>query len=275
MGSLARPAKNNQDVKRASVNLPHPLDLFPHLLPQAGWGFDLHFGAKAQDVADQFAFVGIGHAQGVAAIGVQLALLVGVPDLVLYPASAGGTEGEFGPVFGRSGKDAVAAVKLLPHGLQVDVFGRGVQNVGCFDGIDGKAAHAFAQVAPGVQVPVVAIVDELLGREGALQRFVAGAVVVQDQDLFALEGGFGNGFKRGQGQAAFTGADGAHALSELLWVQALVAEHVVQPFAQGLELGAEQAGVELLDHALDGHERQDFVLREPEAGQFGGVLRSV
>jgi len=44
---------------------------------------------------------------------------------------------------------------------------------------------------------------------------------------------------------------------------------------RGLSLGPEQAGVELLDHALDGHERQDFVLREPEAGQFGGVLRGV
>ena len=73
-------------------------------------------------------------------------------------------------------------------------------------------------------------------------------------------------------QVSLASMYGPYPLRQQQWVESLVGEHVVQPFAKWLEFGPQQPGFKLLDHALDGHEGEDFVLAEPKARQLGGVV---
>ena len=164
---------------------------------------------------------------------------------------------------------------MLAHGDQVDIFGGFFHQLGACDGIHRKAAQATTQVAPSVHIPVVPVVHQLLGGDVTQHGFAVLAVQVNHLDLLAFQGGFRQGLKAGQGQAAFARVHCPHALGEGGGIEPLAGQHVVQPLLKGFELGAEQAGFELHDHALDGHEGEHFVLAEPHARQFGRVLRCV
>lgn len=61
---------------------------------------------------------------------------------------------------------------------------------------------------------------------------------------------------------------GSYPLCELIGIKPLCIQHVVKTFSDWFELGAQYAGLQLLNHALDGHEGQNFILREPNARQL-------
>ena len=97
-----------------------------------------------------------------AAVVERAALLVGVPFFLGHPAAAFGAEVQHGPFDCGAGKDAVAAAEFAVEGGFVDVAGVAVEDFGAVDGVDGEAAQAAAQVAPGVQVPVVPVMHQAL-----------------------------------------------------------------------------------------------------------------
>lgn len=66
-------------------------------------------------------------------------------------------------------------------------------------------------------------------------------------------------------------AKSPYALGESSGIQSLAGQHVVQSLLKRLELWAKQAGFQLDNHALDGHEGEHFVLAEPHAWQFGAI----
>ena len=73
------------------------------------FGFDdLAFTAVLHDVHDQFAVVGVGHAQLVAAIYVKLAFLIPVPTLGGDPPRSFRREAQYGPRDLVAREDAVA-----------------------------------------------------------------------------------------------------------------------------------------------------------------------
>ena len=92
--------------------------------------------------------VGVGGDEFVAAIAQVLAFLFRVPNFVFHTGGPDFGKPQLCPGFGHAAKDAVAAIQLLAHGDQVDVFAGFVQHLGACDGIDRKAAQATTQVAP-------------------------------------------------------------------------------------------------------------------------------
>ena len=194
---------------------------------------------------------------------------------MLNPTGSGLTELQFSPVFGGAGKDAIPGIKVLSHRLQIDVFGRLGLNFSRFNCIYGKASNAPAQVAPCIYVPVVTVVNKLLWRDSSLQSLARQSVVMSNLNFFAFKGGFGDDLKSRKREATLPSTDRADPLRELLRVQTLIAENVVKPFAQWLQFRPQQSGVKLLNHALNSHEREQFVLCEPKAGQLRRVLRCV
>ncbi len=196
------------------------------------WLYYFHVGTKPKNVAKQFPLVSIGKSECVATIRVEGCHLFRVPNFMLNPTGSGLTELQFSPVLGGACKDAIPGIKVLSHCLQIDVFGRLGLNFGRFNCIYGKASNAPAQVAPCIYVPVVTVVNKLLWRDSPLQRLARQSVVMSNLNFFAFKGGLGDDLKSCKRESALPRTDRANPLSELLWVQALIAENVIKPFAQ-------------------------------------------
>ncbi len=128
--------------------------------------------AVFEDVHDQFAVVGVGKAQQVAAIGLLLAFLLRVPLLLRDPAGALGGEAQARPAHGAAGEDAVAGAEGGVEFGVADVACRSVQWLDPMNGVEGKIAQALAQVAPGVQVPVAPVMQQAQGPEQMLAGVV-------------------------------------------------------------------------------------------------------
>ena len=114
--------------------------------------------------------------------GVESAFLARVPDLVGHPARLHRGEAEAGKARAASpsGEDPVAGAEVAVEGEVRDLASRLFDHRRVADAVEGEAPEAVAQVAPGVEVPVLAVVHEALRREGAFEGLVPGAAVVDD-----------------------------------------------------------------------------------------------
>ena len=74
-----------------------------------------------------------------------------------------GAELQLRPVPRLSAKDAVTGLHLLLDGFLVDFFSGLVQLFTMGDGIHRKTLQPLPLVSPGIHVPVVAVMNQLLG----------------------------------------------------------------------------------------------------------------
>ena len=113
-------------------------------------------------IHQQFARVGVREGEFQAAVGQPALALAWVPAFVGYPAGRVRAEDDDGFVGVGAGEDAVAGLlaRIELVGGQVD--GCLGQQFRVGDAIEGEAAQAGAWRVPGVQVPVVAVVDQPL-----------------------------------------------------------------------------------------------------------------
>src|SRR5438067_12806572 len=115
-----------------------------------------------------------------------------------------------------AGEDAVAGAEMRVE-LGVRHFVRlGVDKASVADGVDGEAAQVLSPVAPGVEVPVVAVVHEPLRRHFALGLLAASAVVVADPESGALEHRGGGDAEMLRVAGAALGSADADALPDVL-----------------------------------------------------------
>ena len=116
---------------------------------------DFGVGAVAQDVHQQFAWVGVGDAQFDAAVGEAAQVLFGVPLFVGDPA--GGVLGEADQGFAddRAGEDAVAGLQVGFELRVREVVGGVLDDLGFADQVQGETAQGEGVMVPGVQTVVV------------------------------------------------------------------------------------------------------------------------
>jgi len=129
----------------------------------------------------------------------------------------------------------------------------------------GEAAQFFAQMAPGVEIPVVAIVDEAL--RGKVAFRLAASVAAQIADVrAAARRGVGQGLEDAGVRLPGGGAQHPHPAYQ--FTLALVC--AVQEFFDALpERGEiEQAGLGFFEQFLRGQQGIQLGGREPEAWQF-------
>src|SRR4051812_43291274 len=106
-----------------------------------------------------------------------------MPGLRRYPARRGRRELERRPFDLAAGEDAVAGAEVLIELGVGDLLGARLEQARLADRIDREAAQVGPEVAPAIQVPVVAVMHQALRRHLALGLLVVLAVVVADPEL--------------------------------------------------------------------------------------------
>jgi hypothetical protein len=139
----------------------------PPKAPSAPWTAALAEPAPAHppqshDVANQFTVISIRKRQHIAAIFLEGAFLHRVPSLASHPTCPLWREPKLGPALRRPVEDAVAVAQGLINRLDGNHLGWGLQQFKLGDGINAEVAHIVAQMAPGIQIPVVAVMHQPL-----------------------------------------------------------------------------------------------------------------
>ena len=196
-----------------------------------------------------------------------------MPTLGGDPARSFRRKAQYGPGDLVARKYAVARSQHFVEPLVGDILGLLVEDFGMFDGVDREGAQSVAQMAPGVEVPVVAVVIEALRRDFPFGDLVGAPGVVADHQALAAEQGGADRLEMVEMELA--GADRLDADAALHFLDRVVggAEQAGEAGEQGLDLRAEQAaGVEVREEVLHGQQGMDFLGGEPQARQL--VLRA-
>src|ERR1017187_4397372 len=114
----------------------------------------LHVGAIAEDVHRELVIPGVGHGQHQMAGRLDMLSLLGMPDLAGYPGRDVRFEAQYRRVLGSTSENPIATAKVRVERFIGDFVRWSVADFGIPDHIQGKAAKAVAQMAPGIQVPV-------------------------------------------------------------------------------------------------------------------------
>ena len=128
-------------------------------------------------------------------------------------------------------------------------------------------------MAPGIEIPVVAVMVESLRRDFPFGHLVGASGVVSDDEALAAEQGRADGLE--MIEMEFAGADGLDADAALHFLNRVVggAEQAGEAGEQGLDLRSEQAaGVEVREEVLHGQQGMDFLGGEPQSRQL--ILRA-
>ena len=137
------------------------------------------------------------------------------------------------------------------------------------DGVDREGAQAVPKMAPGVEVPVAAVVVEALRRDLTFHHLVGVARMIADQQPFSPQQGGADALELLHVQFAGSDRLDANATLHLLGRIVGAAEQAGETGKQGPDLRPEQAaGVELRPEMMHGQQRMDFLGAEPQAEQL-------
>lgn len=222
-----------------------------------------------QHVHQQLAVIRIGDFEHVVTVAIKAAALGGVPMLGGDPAGAFGAEAQAGPLQVGAGEDAVAGAKDGVEGLVGYVLGGVFEQFNLADTVDGEVAQCAAEVAPGVEVPVFAVMDEALGRDLALGFLVATAGVVSDRKSLTTQQRRADAFEMGELHAAFADADDQYPLADFFGGVVGRAKQSVQALDQRGDMGGKNSPrIEIGEQVLHGEQGVDLLVGEPHAGQL-------
>ena len=185
------------------------------------------------------------------------------------PAGALGGEVERGPAHFAAGEDAVAGAEGGIEPAFRNIAGRGIDNFYGFDGVDRKTSQLFTQMAPGIEIPVVAVVGEALWRDLALAGGAVAACAVVDTKALAFHQRCGNGREVLGGTGPGRSAENVDTPGNVFAGSGHRLEHAGEAVAQRADVfGQNAAGVESGEQLLHAEQSVNFASREPDAGQF-------
>ena len=170
-----------------------------------------------------------------------------------------------------AGEDPIARTEVAIEGEVGDLARRLVDHRRVADAVEGEASQCVAQVAPGVEVPVLAVVHEALRREGAFEGVVPRPAVVHDMHPAAREQRLADGLELARADLAAGGVQDPHAPRHFRGCPDITAEQSAGPVDQRLDVRAEQARVHLLEQLTEREEGPELGLVQPQPGE--GVAR--
>src|SRR3970282_1549227 len=106
---------------------------------------------------------------------------------------------------------------------------------------------AIALVAPGVQIPVVAVMGKALRRDFALRLFVLSASVIADGETLPLQQSARYGLEMFAGAVASRHAQDAHAPGDFAAVELSGGKQFFHALLDRFEVAVEQAGLTLFE----------------------------
>ncbi len=195
-----------------------------------------------------------------------------MPLFICHPAGAFRGETEDGGVLRCAGEDAVAGGEMSVEFGIGKIGGGLVEDMGRLDVFDGKAAQGVALVAPGVEIPVVAVVDEALGGDFAAGFGVAATAEITDGKALAAQHGIRHGLEISVGGRASGNAQDADAPRNLGLPEVLQGKNLPDLVAYRRQHVVEQSGLDAAQQLLRAHQGVEFPAIEPQAGQFEGVV---
>lgn len=261
--------------KPLSVLAPSPVELFFDRFFQRLGCNHFHLRTMLQDVHDELGVVRVGNTEFIATVVEPARLLLRVPGFVGHPASTICAKAQDGGGDGLAGEDAVSAGKFAVEGRVRHVPGHFRQHARMADTLHGKNAQGFFPVAPGIEVPVVAIVGKPLRGDFARAGLVALTVVIFYKEPLALQDGAGRGLEVVQVCCASRHGQDADALLRLAAAQVFRLQDALQAGADRRKQMVQQAGLERLQQVIEADEGMQFFAGEPQAGQFEATVRRV
>ncbi len=194
--------------------------------------------------------------------------LARMPSLAGHPAGALGGEAQAGGPGLAPGEDAVTGTQLRVQGAVRDSTGPGVEHPGITDGIHAKGAQRPFSVVPRIQVPVVAIVDQALGRDLPPGVLVPQAVVVGDVQALPFQHRVGDDGKMlGLPRAGRLGKH-AHPARDFLVGVVMLFQQRPDTLLQRAHVGSKPIGLQVLQQGVKSQKRVDFRAVEPQTGQL-------
>ena len=191
-----------------------------------------------------------------------------MPFLERHVARALRREPERRPLHLLAGEDAVAAREHRVELALGNVLHLARDHRDIAHRVEREAADVVAQVAPPVQVPVVAVVDEALRGDFALGHLVARAVPVRELEAAPAEDGGGDELEMLRLVAPRPERDHADAPAHFLGRMVAHGEQRRQSRLQRLHVRAEDARLEALEEMLHGEERLRLARAEPQPRQL-------
>ena len=240
------------------VNLQRLREAFADFLAEVGWFEDFDFGAVAEQVHKEFAVFRVREFEEITSVIEERAGLLGVPLFAGDPASEARGEAQDSAAAMGAAEDAVAGAQFTVELIFGDFEGRGVGDGGLLDGVDGKAAECVAVVAPGVHVPVIAVVNQALRGNFAPGKLAAGAREVKELEAAAREQGGADGLEVFGGDGPRGKREETHAAHEFTGGAVGAAEEFFQQSAQRGEVGTEQVRVKTTYQVIEDQECLDF-----------------
>src|SRR5690348_10199100 len=165
----------------------------PHHFRAERFGLhDFDVGGMLEDIHHELLFGREGNLHHVAAVLFEAHALLRMPLFHRHVARTFRREAQRGPLHLLAREDPVAAREHLVE-LGVGHFLYfALDHLDIAHRIEGERAQVVAQVVPGVQVPVLAIVHQALRRDLARGGLVLGAVPVHELQALAAEDGGGD-----------------------------------------------------------------------------------
>ncbi len=228
-----------------------------------------HLGVRAvaQDVHRQLARIGVGDAQLERAVAQHAPGLPRVPLLVGDPARGVAREADHRLRARGAREDAIGrAVVVVERGL-VDLLRR-LALLDEAHPIDREAPQRPAQVTPGVEVPVVAVVREALRGHPALGDLVAGPAVVQDAQPAPAHQCARQALERLEIGAARRHLQDADPVLDLAIAARALVQQARDALAQGSNVRLQQTGLHVGEQLERRHQGVDLRGVEPQARQF-------
>ena len=219
---------------------------------------------------------GVGYPQRQPAVAAGLQGLLRVPDLVLDPAAALHREAQLGPAPLLGRKDAVGRAERGVERRFAELVAGFGQLLDRAQAVHREAARAAAQVAPGVDVPVAAVVDQPLRRELAFGGLVGAARPVAHPQPAPLHQRLRHRREGIPGGEPLPRREDAHAPAQFREGAAGIAQQLLQLTAQCRHRFREQARAHLLQQGVHGQQGVQLLGREPQARQLEtGTARGV
>lgn len=223
---------------------------FKHPLPQHRGRQHLDLGSVLEDVHHELPVILIRDLERIKSLGVERALLGGMPYFAGHPAGAFGGEPQFGCFRGFAGEDAVAAAQFRIQGGLGDIARRGIEALCRADALERETAQPVAPVAPGIEIPVVPVVHEALGRDLAFGFLITGTAVIVEAKTLTRKHSAADEFKVLRRNR--TGGLRQDADTFLHFVGGMIAvpEQRPDPLLQGLDIGFHESGLEVIEQVL-------------------------
>ena len=144
-----------------------------------------------------------------------------------------------------AGKNSISGGKFLIELFFRNIFGQLGKRFDFVDGINSETAQIITKMTPGIQVSVIAVINQPLGGDGTAEQLIIAPVVMANPELMAIKQGGHDHRKMISGYRPGGKVRNFDAFFHFTGIVAAAAQQAANTFFQRLQMAAGQAGLEI------------------------------